>query len=415
MQQLTIALRALFSKITGDEILRNAGFLRNKNTCIMDIIHYDSSINESVINQLLQEADETTYSIDQLIMTSQMVTRKWMMPDTNCLPVQFSKQDSVFNMLLHFAVSTLIIKDGDPVCRYRHLLRWHSLTTQLGEDLFTTALLAAYNMKTGYNRTYFDWDAFLRHDSKELNDLFDRPMAELHMHLKGSSYNVDISWLCLMNNIEKMSDNFDKVKDNRKYTDWDFQLYEKVRRAAVIRYYLAGIVGCVSNTITKSQLYDLINHTDSYEEADDAHKPEIPKDVKICFLDFLTEAHEKNVKEADKNNIPKEHVIDYIPVNHYKKERVANLVMSSERKFMYLMFKKIFSNDTNLDADTATLFYAYLVYKDYFRHTILQLNKRVGFANFANYEELKTSYITPLYNHLVYKAAIEGFLGNHKV
>lgn len=414
MQQLTIALRALFSKISGDEILRNAGFLRNKNACITDIIHYDSNINESVINQLLQEADETTYSIDQLIMTSQMVTRKWMMPDTNCLPVQFSKQDSVFNMLLHFAVSTLTIKDGDPVCRYSHLLRWHSLTTQLGEDLFTTALLAACNMKTGYNRTYFDWDAFLRHNSKELNDLFDRPMAELHMHLKGSSYNVDISWLCLMNNIEDMSDNFDKVKDNRKYTNWDNQLYEKVRRAAIIRYYLAGIVDCVSNTITKSQVYALINYTNSYDEAGKEHKQEISNDVKICLQKILTEAHDRNVREADKNDIPKEYVIDYISVNHYKKERVANLVMSSERKFMYLMFKKIFSNDTNLDADTATLFYAYLVYKDYFRHIILQLNKRVGFANFANYEELKTSYITPLYNHLVYKAAVEGFLGNNK-
>lgn len=414
MQQLAIALRALFSKISGDEILRHAGFLHNKNIHITDIIHYDSSINESTINQLLQKADETTYSIDQLTMTSQMVTRKWMMPDTNCLPVQFSKQDSIFNMLLHFAASTLIIKDGDPVCRYRHLLRWHTLTTQLGEDMFTTALLAACNMKTGYNRTYFDWDAFLRHDSKELNALFDRPMAELHMHLKGSSYNVDISWLCLMNNIENMSNYFDKVKNNRKNTDWDNQLYEKIRRAAAIRYYLAGIVDCVSNTITKCQLDNLINHPDSCEEADKKRKSEVLQDIKLSLQDFLTEAHKKNVKDACNDGISEEYVLDYISVNHYKKERVANLVMSSERKFMYLMFKKIFSNDTNLDTDTATLFYAYLVYKDYFRHTILQLNKRVGFANFANYEELKTSYITPLYDHLVYKAAIEGFLGNDK-
>lgn len=417
MQQLAIALRALFSKISGDEILRHAGFLHNKITQISEIIHLDSSINESAINQLLQKADETTYSIDQLSMTSQMVTKKWMVPDPNCLPVQFSKQDSVFNMLLHFAAFTLAIKDGDPICRYRHLLRWHTLTTQLGEDMFTTTLLAACNIKTGYNRTYFDWDAFLRHDSKELNALFDRPMAELHMHLKGSSYNVDISWLCLMNNIEKMTNNFDKVINDRKNTDWDNLLYEKVRRAAAIRYYLAGIVGCVSNTITKSQLDDLINYTNSYDKAAEAakgHKPPIPQEVKINLQNFLTQAHKKNVKDAQKHNISEEYVLDYIPVNHYPKERVANLVMSSERKFMYLMFKKIFSNDTNLDPDTATLFYAYLVYKDYFRHTILQLNKRVGFANFANYEELKTAYITPIYDHLVYKAAIEGFLGNDK-
>lgn len=415
MQQLSIALCALFSKISGDEILWNAGFMQKKNTHMVDITHIDSGINESTITTLLQKADETTYSIDQLLMTSQMVLSKWMVSDTNCLPVQFSKQDSVFNMLLHFASFTLVMKDGDPVCRYKHLLRWHTLTTQLGEDLFTTALLAACNIKTGYNRTYFDWDAFLRHDSKELNTLFDRPMAELHMHLKGSSYNVDISWLCLMNNIENMYGYFDEVRAKRKNTDWDVHLFEKVRRAAAIRYYLSGILGCVSNTITKSQLYDFINNTNSYIEASKKEvKIKIQKDVIISLQNLLTKAHTKNVELAKTNGIPDKHVLDYISVNHYKKERVANLVMSSERKFMYLMFKKIFSNDTNFDADTATLFYAYLVYKDYFRHTILQLNTRVGFANFANYEELKTAYIIPFYYPLVYKAAIEGFLGNDK-
>lgn len=414
MQQLAIALRALFSEISGDEILQHAGFLYSKGSHITDIIHDDSSISESVINRLLQKADDTIYSIDQLSMTGQMVISKWMMPDTNCLPVQFSKQDSVFNVLLHFAVSTLIIKDGDPVCRYRHLLRWHTLTTQLGEDLFTTALLAACNIKSGYNRVYFDWDAFLRHDCKELNALFDRPMAELHMHLKGSSYNMDISWLCLMNNIENMSDYFGDAKRNGINTDRNIQLFEKVRRAAVIRYYLAGIVGCVSNSITKSQLRDLINHTYSREEVCKECNSGVSRGNEICLQDLLTEAHKKSVKDAYENGISAKYVLDYILVKHYEKERVENLVMSSERKFMYLMFKKIFSNDTTLDADSVTLFYAYLAYKDYFRHTILQLNKRVGFANFAHYEELKSAYIMPLYDPLIYKAAVEGFIGNEK-
>lgn len=69
-------------------------------------------------------------------------------------------------------------------------------------------------------------------------------MAELHMHLKGSSYNVDISWICLMNHISSMRNIFDKIASSRKDTDWDVNLYEKVRKAAIIRYYLAGVVEC---------------------------------------------------------------------------------------------------------------------------------------------------------------------------
>ena len=61
-------------------------------------------------------------------------------------------------------------------------------------------------------------------------------------------------------------------------------------------------------------------------------------------------------------------------------------------------------------SDIATLFYAYLAYKTYFRNAIIQLNERGGFANFASYEERKTDYILEDYYHLLYKAAIEGFL-----
>ena len=43
---------------------------------------------------------------------------------------------------------------------------------------------------------------------------------------------------------------------------------------------------------------------------------------------------------------------------------------------------------------------------------ILQLNSRVGFANFANYEELKSEFILKKYYPLLYKAAIEGFINN---
>lgn len=223
MEDLSLALRAMFSQMKGDEIL-NALYRKDN----YPIEHLDSECGESLIMKKLMCEDECNYTLDQLSMIGEVISKKWMVADKDCLPLKFHQGDSVFNMLLYFASKTLLVKDGDPICRYRSLLRWHGLTIQQGEDLFTTSYLASHDLTNGYERKYFDWDAYLKHDCKELNTLFAKPMAELHMHLKGSSYNVDISWICLMNHISSMRNIFDKIASSRKDTDWDVNLYEEI-------------------------------------------------------------------------------------------------------------------------------------------------------------------------------------------
>lgn len=398
MEDLSLALRAMFSQMKGDEIL-NALYRKDN----FPTEHLDSECGESLIMKKLMCEDECNYTLDQLSMIGEVISKKWMVADKDCLPLKFHQGDSVFNMLLYFASKTLLVKDGDPICRYRSLLRWHRLTIQQGEDLFTTSYLASHDLTNGYERKYFDWDAYLKHDCKELNALFAKPMAELHMHLKGSSYNVDISWICLMNHISSMRDIFDKIASSRKDTDWDVHLYEKVRKAAIIRYYLAGVVECHKFPISKAEMFGFLENKKLGLKGD--HTP--------SFETLVNKCHHIAEDQAKRETEDIENVLDYIPVGYYHKYPVTELVMASERKLMYQCFRKIYSNDYK-DTDFPTLFYAYIAYKDYFRHIILQLNVRVGFANFANYEKLKSDFILKQYNPLLYKAAIEGFLGYSK-
>lgn len=400
MENLSMALRAMFSQMSGDKILKEAGIAPSG----MVNSHLDAQCGESTIVKLLLNEDSFHYSIDQLSMIGQVVTQKWTLPSLNCLPMKFNEGDSVFNMLLYFASKTLIVKDGEPICRYRSLLRWHTLTVQLGEDLFSTSFLASHDIVNGYKRKFFDWDAYLKHDCKELNALFRKPMAELHMHLKGSSYNVDISWICLMNNVPIMRNVFENVAKSRQDEEWNASLYEKVRRAAVIRYYLSGVVQCHGNTITKSEMTDFLNKR-RVGLKEDKTSPSFEK----CLTTSYNIAKEK----ARKQGIEPEYMLDYITVEYYEKNPVTNLVMASERKFMYECFRYIYSGECN-DEDFPSLFYAYLTYKDKFRHMILQLNVRVGFANFANYEELKSEFILSKHYPLLYKAAFEGFINGSK-
>lgn len=212
MENISIAIKALFSKVSGDEILKLAGFIFNdevKKEDADDIIHIDSKIQESmVVNRLLKVDRER--SIDQISMLEQIIQDKWMTKERLCQTMRFRETDSVFNVLLYFASKCLMVKNGNPICQYSYLLRWHTLTTLLGEDLLTTSFLASRDIAMNFQRTSFDWDAYIGHNSKELNYLFEKPMAELHMHLNGSSFNYDLSWQCMMNRIGDMRPNFEK-------------------------------------------------------------------------------------------------------------------------------------------------------------------------------------------------------------
>lgn len=400
MENLSIALRAMFSQMDGDEILRAANFIGPFN---IESKHWDTECKESKIVKLLLREGSDDYSIDQLSMIEQVINTKWMQPNNGCLHFAFSHCDSVFNMLLHFSIKTLEVKGGDPICKYRSLLRWHTLSVQLGEDIFTTSFLASHDLANKYQRKYFDWEAFLKHDCKELNALFQKPMAELHMHLNGSSYNIELSWICLMSNVMSMRQRFEKVAKSREDRIWDTVLYEKVRKAAIIRYYLSGVVNCHGNRITKSEMTDMLRQVKiGMKDSNDD----------FTLESWLIPSYENAVKKAKSQKIEEEYVLDYIPVEYYENNPMTNMVMASEREFMYLCFRHIYSGEC--DKDFSTLFYAYLTYKDKFRHMILQLNARVGFANFANYEELKSVFILDKHYPLLYKAAIEGFINHSK-
>lgn len=419
MENISKAIKALFVKIDGDEVLKKAGFLlvdgedRKKNRRI------DADMQEStIVNRLLKVDHEST--IDQLNILAQIIQDKWIVRDKSCLTLKFRETDSVFNVLLHFASRCLAVKNGEPLCFYRSLLRWHLITALVGEDLLTTSFMASHDSVLQKRRSVFDWNAYIGHDCKELNHILQKPMAELHMHLKGSSYNFDLSWLCLMNHIGRMQDKFEIEHPLHQYRDPDNTLYEKIRRAAAIRFYLAGAVGLIENGISTSQLADVFSSVQDVKLLKDRMKMEIEEvdlqemiDRKRRQVQALTK--EKFVElivgsEHQVEQLNDEDIIDYIPVLHYVGEPIANKALAPERSFMYAVFRVIYDKEVEGTEDIATLFYAYLTYKNYFRNGILQLNERVGFANFANYEERKTDFILDSYNHILYKAAIEGFL-----
>lgn len=62
MENLSLALRAMFSQMSGDDILKEAGFVPLGD----EEFHLDAQCEESTIVRMLLREDGNNYSIDQL-------------------------------------------------------------------------------------------------------------------------------------------------------------------------------------------------------------------------------------------------------------------------------------------------------------------------------------------------------------
>ena len=415
MEHLSNALKAVFKEQDGDEVLFCADMLQKDNQYNRgEMPRPDTYMNESQIQYLLRKVNAYN-TLDQESMVGQVVISEWMEPLKSHKELKFFDQ-SVFNMLLHFSCKTIYLRNNDPVCHYSKLLRWHNVSNLFGEDTFTTVLAASLDIVNRSKRDFFDWPAYIDHDNKELNALFKNRMTDLHMHLKGSSYNFDMSWLSIMNNITSMENTFTEVYNIRKIYGWDKKLYAKMYRACAIRLYLASRTGLLleKDRLSFAQLSiiidDKINNTN-----DDIVKSAIDEPIKRQLLeshslDFLLSKAKETSRHFDNRSDFQD--LDYIRIPHYNKDNIRS-VLSSERELMYRVFKLLLIGCDDYK-NISSLFYAYLCYKIKFRNSILQLNSTVGFYNFTLYEEIKDKFIVKKYKKFLYKAAIESFLINGK-
>lgn len=125
-------------------------------------------------------------SLDQFDVQLNIIRDVYFSEPDNNQGLCFSKTPSVLNILLHFTKDKLVVDDGVMYCRYRTVDEWHEATTRLGEDIFTTSYLAAYDLYRGQtSRTRFLWRPYLDVETNDVNILFGKEISEVHAHLEG--------------------------------------------------------------------------------------------------------------------------------------------------------------------------------------------------------------------------------------
>ena len=364
-------------------------------------------IRQELLVKLLRHVNQDQ-SLDQLKAVAGMFLSQWMKEGETYAHVKYAEKPTIFNMLLHFVDNgTLHVENNDcPICRWDSLLRWNDLTKQIGEDVMVCAFLAGYDLihTSAPRRKDFNWSPFIMSEDPTLNLILEMPLADVHAHLKGSSLNFDINWICLMNHIGKRKKVFaDMAKmiqsehsdDNLEGAD----LYHKALIASIIRLYLLEYVYPTGNKLAV-QLEKVMrcNSADL-----------IIKEAAI-FQDVIEEAKRKTGAKYTSKNGDSE-IFDYAIIPGVcKNSDDSYTLLSGERFILYSILKDIYSGQCE-DKQLQYLLLIYLVIKNEIRHEITQLNDTVGFDNFSIYENRKLIFVEG-YNHYENAAlhlAIKGF------
>lgn len=376
-----------------------------------DFKNHRFEVSEDYLVRLLRH-ECSRYTLDQIRAVAKMFSTHWSRPGATDENVHYATKPTIFNMLLHFVDGGMLHLENDtPVCHWEGLLRWHTLTTDIGEDILVCAYLAGHDIVVppSHPRKNFNWNPCLRTDDASLNLLLELPLADIHSHLKGSSLNFDINWICLMNMIDRREKIFKKLKEKVQSSHLSEKgigegLYKKAVLAAAIRLYLLELVRGKesSHSDILMKLFDDINETDVISEASKLQS-------KIENTRQSIGKQYKSMKDGQTA------IFDYAIINGVSVENVDALtLLSGERYLLYSLLSNIYKG-ANEGPKTDSLLYLYLVIKNEIRHELTQLNDSVGFDNFNIYENRKLLFVKEHkeYENAAIHLALKGFFGDY--
>lgn len=302
-----------------------------------------------------------------------------------------SREKGIFSLLYLYAENVLAKRDGKIAVKLEEVLNWNSITKRLGQDLFTTAWLAYRdgNNNYGEEKHQFIWPAVIITDDVRLNNMLKKGTAENHFHLNGSTQSFSLSWASLMNHpgqIEMLlaeEKRFEVNRDmhiSRGTGDNVISWKERIMYAAMIR----GLL-----------FRRMMSETDPYFDGDpEGEFKKFCKFPMIRQIDIVVSALRKMYGVCFEQPNYKKKCLDYaISRGFYDvQEEADNRLLSGERAFLYNCFVRIYQeqNPKCFSLFEQKMFYLYLLIKHQFRSELIQVNHRVGFYNFARYQERKS-------------------------
>lgn len=296
------------------------------------------------------------------------------------------RDDSVFEMLRRYSQHLLTSNGVEPLCRYECVLRWRKLTLSLGQDLFTTVYTAAEDIKSNRQRSNFNWPAIINTNNNRLSQLVAQGVSENHFHLTGSTRLFSLSWICMMNHPKRIHAFFNDKSVHKEFSErlnlaisgnpkeYLMSWQELILYAAYLRASL--FARCVGIKSSDSVENDFLDEFDPFVQKQTSLTKDFVSTLRFSYGARIPQQNGRT-KILDYALTPE---LDDCYGGH-------NRLLAGERHFLYMCFRNCFNcSFTNMEKD---LFYLYLLIQNQFRSELIQVNDRIGFQNFARYQDRK--------------------------
>lgn len=301
------------------------------------------------------------------------------------------------------------------LCKHKSLLRFRELSHPIDPIIFVSAFLAVHDINNSYSRNIFSWPPIVRSDDVRLHHMLDHGMAENHFHIGGSSDAFVFSWICLMNHFtSERRKEFSKAQMDQNPLDTVFigtssseSCFSLTFKAACIRYFLFQRLN-ERWTLTLDSQYDCNDDPKTIKAVNDEWLMDMLSltddecDLYADEVNTMFDSMRELCVPADESNfIPDYAMYDepFAPmddndlsyrfssaVRNY--ERRLYRPLAGEQRFLYSLFKAILKHDPMI-MPYLDVAYAYLLIYCQIRGELTQINERVGFANFLQYQNRK--------------------------
>lgn len=308
----------------------------------------------------------------------------------------------MFDAIFKFA-DKIIVKCENKLCyRYEYTDIWHRFTRNVDEEIILVSA-ASNDSNTRYcDSPCFDFSYCINCDSMEIKKMLCRESgtSENHFHLKGSSPYFYVSWIYLMNHVDNMEfeEKINKLDRDPLYTSGKHKKPEGLaflwRVAAAIRLYLycecLDFDGVQAFKWLDKFFYHSQNMLRSYIFQDRSYDTNYNQLQKLIDVSFYGDKHNGECLHPASHEY-----IDYAQMH----KRVLPFVhtkyfnLQGERNLLRESLRLLRCEGRNNER-IADLLYIYLAIKQRFYQELVQCNQRIGFYNFAEYQNRK-SYFMP--------------------
>lgn len=392
MDFLRQSIDIIWNRIPVEDFICNYLYARQSETDIL-INQYSRLLVDHYRELTLEEAEGV----------EQQLRENWLK--------EYEKEDhttSFFNTLVHFTHNILRIQDNQPLCRFKHLLRWWETTQLIGPDLPTTAYLAYHDVHNNQQRKSFGWPSVIGHDYALLNTIMRKGLSELHTHLNGASLNFDLQWLSLMNSPSGWNAKCKSLEWNKFTSVIEHHKYQQYSVSALI----------VMAAEMRRWLFEqhVLHHSGDLQ----IHKDDSVLNYGQIDAAIQTLRSEYGYRYTNGVSSRGE-VVDYaidkvLPPDIEQTEHFVNSLLQGERRILYHTLRYLYGGKHDeLYYFTQRVFMVYTRIKCHIRQQLIQVNQRKGFKNFQQYQGDKDLFIKKgsIYDELLKDVAIKNTYCNY--